>query len=159
MLPMIDLFSQTKIKDIMTEAICICKDDPFSSAQQKFKDNRSYYLIVVDDEDKYVGTLSQKFLFKAQSPRKIISEEMSHDPAIIIDGDSFYDKEVLDSYILSKVMHKGALSLLPDDNVLTAVKHMSQKKISCIPVVDQSLGVCGILTNQEVIDFVMSQLK
>ena len=145
-----------KIENIMNKkVVTVYDDDDFSKVHVKFVDDHVTHIIVIDNQKYVVGLISQKYLYKTQSPRKVVSEEMEFRPDLLRDGDdSFYTKEMLDSYILSKVMQKDPLMMHPQDNVTDAVLHMSHKKLSCIPIVDRNSKILGVLTHMEIIKFI-----
>lgn len=154
------LLNKVKMKDIMAKnVVTIYEDDELSIAQKKFVDNNIIYLVVINHDGKLVGLLSRKYVYKTLSPRKVIKEEMDYDPEIIIEGDSFYEKQSLDSYILYNIMSKHPFSLKQEDTLKIAMTSMADRKITCIPIVDANHRPCGILTNQEVANFLASLIK
>ena len=155
------LFEMTKIQDIMrTPVITVYEDDDFSEAEEKFTHYGINYILVTNRENKLVGVLSQKYIYKTQSPRKILGhEELDYDPNIIVDGDSFYDKESLDRYILRNIMSKNPFVLSPEDSITDAVLAMDKKNLGCIPIVDEKNKVKGIVTDREVVRFLVQYIK
>ncbi|MCA9400750.1 MAG: CBS domain-containing protein [Candidatus Omnitrophica bacterium] len=150
-----NFFKETSLGSIMrTNVITIKQDDDFSLAEERFIKNRINHLIVLDREDKLIGVLSQKYLYKTQSPRKIFGEELDYDPRLIIDGDSFYDKDTLNSYLLHNAMNKDPFILSPDDFLLTAILEMSNRNISCIPIVDEQRFVKGVIFLQDILNLI-----
>lgn len=155
-----DWCKNTKLKDVMSSPVVkIYEDEEFSVAEETFLKKNLYYLPVVDRDNKLVGIVSHKYIYKTQSPRKIVgAEEIEYDPNIIIDGDSFYDKESLDRYILRSIMHKNPFTLKADDSIADAILAMAQKNIGCIPIVKKDKTVCGILTKQDIVQVLSSML-
>jgi len=151
---------RTKVKDIMrTPVITVDQDEDCSAVEEKFVRHQIYYLPVVDSEGKLAGLISHKYLYKAQSPRKMFGEEMSYDPDIIIDGDSFYKKETLDNFILQSIMKKDPFTLGPDNTVAEVVLNMSKRNIGCIPIIHPDRKVVGVITKQTIIDLAAQILK
>ena len=147
-------FKNAKIKDIMTSpARTIQVEESLSKASEMFTTYGISHLPVVDERNRLVGILSQKYLYKAISPRKFIEGELNPDPQMVIDGDSYYWKDALDRYILRNIMQANPFTLSADDAVAQAVIHMAGRRIGCIPIIDQKREVKGILTNQEIVDF------
>ncbi len=154
------LCNETKIKEIMsTKLITIYEDDDVSVAEEKFISHGIYYLPVVSHDGQLKGLLSQKYLYKAQSPRKIVGNNMDYDPDKLVDGSSYYPKEALDSLILSNIMNHGVFTLSPEDPVKDAILNMINKKLGCIPIVEKDQKLCGILTQQNIIAFMAQALK
>ena len=144
-----------KIRDVMkTPVITIYEDDELSIAEEKFTVHGIAYLPVVDHSNQLVGLVSQKYLYKTQSPRRIIGhEEVDYNPGVIVDGESYYSKDTLDGYILRNIMRKNPLTLKESDSLLDAIQQMHNRVISCIPVIDNSKKIVGIMTIREVLDY------
>ncbi len=150
-----DFLNKIKVKDVMVKnVVTIFEDDELSLAEEKFVEHHINYLIVIDHDKKLVGLLSRKYLYKTLAPRKIISEEMDYDPKIIIDGDSFYEKASLDSYILCNIMYQTPTYLRPEVSLKTALITMAEKTVSCIPIIDNNKKPCGVLSHQEIVGYV-----
>ena len=153
-------FGNIPVKEVMIRKfVTVFEDDELSIAQQRFVENNIYYLVVISHEKKLVGVLSRKYLYKTLAPRKIVSEEMDYDPDLIIEGDSFYEKETLDSYILRNIMNRKPFALGPEDTLKTALLNMAKRNLSFIPIVDQKKEPCGILSHQEIIGYAVNLLK
>jgi len=152
-----EIFSQTKIEDVMNnEPIVIKESADLSEVQLKFKNFQLSHLLIVNDAYKLVGLISQKYLYKTQSPRKVLTDEMEYRPDVILDGDSFYEKETLDSFILRNVMMKSPFTLQPEDSLQDAFSNMAKKNLGCIPVVDKDLRIKGVLTDQAIVRYIAS---
>ena len=150
----------TKLKEIMSSpVVTIHEDEEFSKVEELFTQHGIYYLPVVDSEKKVVGLISQKYLYKMHSPRKIVSEQMEYRPDIIIDGDAFYDKETLDSYILRNIMLKDPLVLKGDESVKLAISHMVKRHLGCIPIVDGEQSIIGMVINEDIIRLIGRLLR
>ena len=146
------ILEKIKIKTIMNkDVIKVHEHDELSKAEEIFLAKRIYYLPVVNQYNKLVGLLSQKYLYKTHSPRKIDSDELAYRPDILIDGNAFYDKEALDSFFLRSVMLKNPFTLTEEDSVLTAIFEMAKRKIGCICIIDGEKKVCGMLTESDLV--------
>jgi len=154
------LFKGVKVKDVMkTPVIKIFEDDDFSVAEQKFIENKIFYLPVVTHENKLAGFITHKYLYKTQSPRKIQQEGMDYQPDIIVDGDSFYDKETLNSYILRHIMNKNPLTMSPGESVVEALRIFTRRNIEAIPVIEKDRTVAGIITKREILSLIAEKLE
>lgn len=148
------LFNNISIRDVMSSSVVtIGEHANLSKAVEKFIRHRITHLIVVDAEKKLVGIITQKYLYKARSPRKIINDGMTYHPDFLVDGDSVFDKAALDAYSLKKIMKKTPFSLSSDSSIVDAIMNMSQRNLGAIPVVDKKKRVVGIVTEQEIIAF------
>ncbi len=149
-----------QVKELMSIKISTIEEfDDLSVAMSKFLNKKIPYVFVVDKEKKLIGLLSQKYLYKAQSPRRIISEEMQFGPDIIVDGNSYYSKETLNSFYLTNVMQKNPLSIRAEASVSDAIILMAEKNVACIPVVDANNVVCGAITNEMIMNYLCKVVK
>ena len=146
------ILENIKIKTVMnTDVIKIREYEELSRAEELFIKYGIYYLPVVNQYNKLVGLLSQKYLYKTQSPRHIDKDQLKYGTDIIVDGNAFYDKETLDGYILRNVMLKDPFTLTPDDSVLHAILEMAKRKIGCICVINVEKKVCGMITESDLV--------
>ena len=141
------------------DPIVIYSDESLSEALKCFTEKRIFYLPVVNRSRRLQGILTQKYLYKIRSPRRIIDETMEFNDKVIRDGDSFYEKETLDSYILSNIMFKTPFTMHPDDTAAEAILHMADKRLGCIPVVKDNAKICGVLTAEEVMLFLSKIIR
>lgn len=149
-----DLLNNTLVRDVMLNSFAeILRTGHLSEVQQKFVAYNTHYVVVVNKDRQVEGLISQKYLFKTQSPRKIINPGIGAGGGIIADKDSYYNKETLDSFYLENVMNKTPVTVLPDTPLSEAIKVMHKRKVGCIVVTNKSRIVQGIMTHQEVFDF------
>ncbi len=129
------LLKKVKLSEIMSSSIISVRQDAhFSEVAEKIIRNKIRHLPIVDEENKLVGLISERDLYKIQSPHKLE------------DGSFYYDPDMLDSVILSEVMIKKPFSLHPENTVAEAILNMVQFKYGCILVVDKNNVLCGIVT-------------
>ena len=106
-----ELFLQVKIGNVMNKAVVtVYEDEDLSIAQEKFLAHTVSHILVLDRRDRLSGLISQKYLYKTYSPRKIINDNVGIDKNVILDGDSYYDKNSLNGYILRTAMKKAPFS-------------------------------------------------
>lgn len=129
------LLNKVLLKEIMiTKVISVQEDAPFHEVADKIMKNKIRHLPVVDKNNKLIGLMTERDLYKIQSPRKLE------------DGTWYYDQESLDNFILKDVMIVNPFVLKPDNTVAEAILNMVQKKYGCIPIVDHNSTLCGIVT-------------
>lgn len=153
-----DVLNTTLLQDIMQTAITIMEYDNLSQAQIRLQTYRVNHLIVLNDRNEVSGILSQKYLYKTQSPRRIINSDLAYDTSLILGKDSFYTKESLNRYILKHIMSKNFCTLKPTHTVADAILNISDKKISCIPIIDENAHIYGMVTDHDIINFLASAL-
>ncbi len=134
------LIDQTKLKDIMTpEVIAVNHNAHFSEVAHKMKEYGIRHLPVVDDHNHLVGLISQRMLYQIQSPRKLI------------DGEWYYDEDMLNDVILKHVMVQNVFTLSPEHSMGKALLKMVYSKYGSIPIVDENNKLVGIVTRKDVL--------
>lgn len=106
--------------------IKIKKDRPIAVAINLMVEYFVRRLIVVDQEDRYVGVVTYKDLFD------------------FIDKELFKRELMVEEFILNKPFYY----LYPDNTLNHALKLMDEKNIGAVPVLDQTLKPIGIVTER-----------
>ncbi|MBF0484287.1 MAG: CBS domain-containing protein [Candidatus Omnitrophica bacterium] len=155
------VFENLKVRDIMrTPVITIFSDENLSDALIKFSSFNVSHLVVIDRGHRLVGLFSHKYLYRTQSPRKVIGDDVLYDPGLMTDGaDGLYDKSALDCYILEHVMKKNPYYLHPEDKLSKALIDMAQKNLACIPIVDEKMKVKGLVTDHDILLYLAGILE
>ena len=155
-----DILRKMRLKDVMdTKVITVSEDDDLAIAHDKFIVHGVFYICVTDSDEKLTGLLSHKYLYRAQSPRRIIEGQNVYDKNIVIDGDSYFDKSILDGYHLKTIMKRDPFTMRPDDSIAAAITNMARRQIGCIPVVNEYRKIEGIVTNQDVVHLISNLLN
>ena len=129
------LFNKVKLSEIMTApVITVSEDAAFHEVAEKIQKNKIRHLPVVDQDNKLVGLMTERGLYKIQSPRWLE------------DGTWYYDAEMLDNFILKDVMIHNLFTMSPDNSVSEAILKMVDKKYGCILVADKDRKLCGIVS-------------
>ena len=140
-----ELLSSIKLKDVMTSPVITVQDwEDFHVVQDKLETYDIRHLPVVDNSGRLIGMISQRHLYKIHSPRHLEN------------GEWYYDKDMLDSFILKTVMVKDTYVLRPHHTLADAIKDMVQFKIGCIPIVDDSCRPVGIVTRDSILSFILT---
>jgi len=142
------VLQETKIKEIMAgPVISIHEDEPFSYVEEKFREHGIRHLPVIDKENKLVGLITQKDLYRIVPPRRLD------------DGSWHYDKEMLDNVILKSVMIPEPRTFRPEAPIADALLEMAQTKYGCFPIIDKEGMLCGIITQIDIIKIAAQILK
>lgn len=129
------LLNKVKLEDIMTApVITVNVNTPFHEVADKIRQNRVRHLPVVDEKEKLVGLLTERELFKTQSPRRLE------------DGTWYYDPEALDGFILKNVMIKDPFTMSPNDTAAEAILEMVRLKYACVCIIKEDRVLAGIIT-------------
>ncbi len=136
------LLNKVKLKEVMVQnPITLRVDERFSRVEEVLREKHIRHLPIVDKEGFLVGIVTQRDLYRIQSPRK---DE---------DGNWFYDKESLDNFILEHVMTKNPFTLSPESTVAEALLAIVDKKYGCIPIADKNRRLYGIVTQIDILRF------
>lgn len=147
------ILRNTRVSDIMeTEVITVREDEPLSIVHNTFVAHHLTHVIIVDETNRISGIISQKYLYKAHSPRKILSM-LDYDSDKLLDGDSYYSKEALNSFRLKKIMKASPFTVKPDKSVFYVASLMAKRMLGCVPVVDNNKYVLGYISEQILVKF------
>ena len=136
-----------KIEQLMTKSIVSVRmDDMLSQVKSLFESHKFHHLLVVENA-KLVGVLSDRDLFKALSPNIGSGSETAKDKASL-------NKRV------HQVMGRNLVTLTPTCSLFKAIKLFNQTSVSCIPVVDNMMSPVGILSWRDVFKHIeLNQLQ
>ncbi|GAA4896480.1 CBS domain-containing protein [Ferrimonas pelagia] len=122
-----------RLAELMSHPVVTVEmDDRLHLVKEIFDHTRFHHLVVLD-EGKLAGVLSDRDLFKAMSPYLGTAAESRRDRATL-------DKRV------HQIMSRPAITLERSATVAHAVALFHHHKISCIPVVEPDGGLCGIVS-------------
>lgn len=127
------------VKDIMSRSIVTVKLDDSLFRVKEIFDSAGFHHLLVVENDKLFGILSDRDLLKALSPNIGTLSETEKDKATL-------RKKV------HRIMTRKPISISPSANIYDAIELFNQHKISCIPVVENKIPV-GILSWRDIIRF------
>ena len=134
------LLNKVKIKEVMSpKVICVSEDALMSDVEKKIRDSSIRHLPVVDGNNRLTGLITQRDLYRLQSPRQ--NEN----------GEWYYDAEAINNYILKHVMTKNPYVLGAESSIGEALLAMADRKYGCIPIVDRDGKLCGIITQTDIL--------
>jgi acetoin utilization protein AcuB len=137
------------VEDIMTrKVVCLAERDHLLEVMKAMKRGVFRHVPVVSKEGKIVGIISDRDVLRLlpyrQGPRKPRTGVFRED---LFDVES--DEPVVRE-LVSRVMSMNVVHVRPDCNFYDAVKMLYDKRISCLPVVDEEKKVLGIATVTDV---------
>lgn len=136
---------ETRIKQVMTSQVITLKEtDDFTMVQEKMALYDIRHLPVVVETGSIVGLITQRDLYQIHSPKRLE------------DGSWYYDKAALNQFILRNVIHRKPFTLKADDFLYEALEAMVRSKFGCVPIVDDYRKICGILTRNTVLKFLIT---
>jgi len=126
------------ISEVMTSKIVtVSLDDSLRVANEIFDNVRFHHLLVVQDE-KLEGVLSDRDLLKAMSPYLGSAAELNRDRSTL-------DRKV------HQVMTRNAVTLGESATTNDAIEIFLNRRFSCIPIVDQSNTPVGIVSWRDIL--------
>lgn len=135
----------TKISEVMASPVITVKgSDNFAVVNEKMSIYDLRHLPVVDEKGSIMGIITQRDLYQIHSPTRLE------------DGSWFYDNEVLNQFLLMKVMTPDPFTLKPSNSIYEAIEATVRFKFGCIPIVDDNKHPCGILTRHTVLKFLIT---
>lgn len=131
-----------KVREVMTaDPTTLKRNDKLTLADDIMRLGRVRHLPVVDDDDQtLVGIVTQRDLF-----RDALAQALGYG--------KHAQRKILDSLSVKDVMHTGVITTTPDTSLVDAAKLLTERKIGCLPVVENSRLV-GILTEGDFVALV-----
>jgi acetoin utilization protein AcuB len=126
------------IQDVMTKkVVTIEMDDSLSVVKDVFDNSKFHHLLVIE-EDKLFGVVSDRDLLKALSPNLGTMVETYKDAATL-------NKKV------HQIMTRKPITLTPNATVKEAINLFNNHRISCIPIVDKDFRPVGIVSWRDIL--------
>lgn len=134
-----------KISSIMTEKVLkVRMDDSFSTIRDILDTVSFHHLLVVEDK-KLVGVISDRDVLKLISP--LLSEDAGDRRRVV----------ELEHRKVHQIMTRNPVTVDKDMSVDAAVKLMLKNNISCLPVVAHGGEVDGVLTSRDILKSYMKE--
>ncbi|RKF15577.1 CBS domain-containing protein [Alginatibacterium sediminis] len=126
------------VSSIMTQRlVSVEMDDKLDVVKEIFDNTRFHHLLVLEDK-KLVGLVSDRDLLKSISPYLGTAAETSRDTASL-------NKKV------HQVMNRALVTLSPDSSVFEAIKVFNKYHVTCLPIVDNNNEPLGIITWKDIL--------
>ena len=125
-----------RVEDLMTAPpITINRDEPIEKAAQLMYENRIGSVLVVDEEGKLVGIVTERDMIYA-----------------IVGG------KVGKKLPVWEIMTENPITTTPDELLVNAIEKMRDAKIRHLPVVDREGRPVGMLSMRDVLDYLLTIL-
>jgi acetoin utilization protein AcuB len=126
------------INRIMSKSLVTVRlDDTLGLVKQVFENAKFHHLLVVE-EGKLYGVISDRDLLKSISPFIGTVQETAHDRFTL-------NKKV------HQIMSRKPITLTPSADVYDAISLFNQHNISCIPIVNENTAPVGILSWRDIL--------
>lgn len=135
------------VRQIMTERVVTVEmDDKLIVVKEIFDNLKLHHLLVIEN-DKLIGILSDRDLLRALSPNLGRLSETAK------------DTETLNKRV-HQIMTRKPVTLPPHAAITDAANLLISRNISCIPIVDEQLTPVGIISWRDVMKaLITSHLK
>ena len=135
-----------KVASIMTEKpVKVRMDDSIGTIREILENVEFHHLLVVEDR-KLVGIMSDRDVLKAISPFMGTLSEKSRDEAIL-------------NRRVHLIMTRKPITVDKDTDIGTAATLLLDHNISCLPVTSPGGEVQGIVTWKDVLGFYMAEMN
>ena len=133
MRPPTPLIAALRVGDVMSrEPRTLGRNDRLRVADDLMRTVRCRHLPVLDEHGRLAGIVSQRDLFQSALLRALGYGSRARD-------------QVLSSVVVKEVMTEPVITTTPDTALADAARLMADRKIGCLPVVEQG-ALVGILT-------------
>jgi CBS domain-containing membrane protein len=131
-----------RVRDIMTHEVTTLKrNDKLTLADDIMKLGRIRHLPVLDDDaEQLVGIVSQRDLFRGALARALGYGQHAQ-------------RKVLDTLLVKEVMSSDVITTTPDSSLVEAARVLVERKIGCLPVVEDE-HLVGIVTEGDFVAMV-----
>lgn len=135
-----------KIADLMTaDVVTVSMDDTVAHVRELFETHRFHHLVVIE-EGKVVGVLSDRDLLKNMSPFVGRLDERTQDANLM-------QRKV------HQIMTRRLVTVRPETPAYEAAIILLDRGFSCVPVVDEHGGPAGIVTWRDLLIWSLHCLK
>ena len=136
----------TKVENIMSrQVVSVGMDETLKEVREIFEHVRFHHILVVDD-GRLMGVISDRDLLKAVSPYASTQSEHPRDAATL-------RKKA------HQIMTRKPITIAVDGSVLQAIKCFIDDKVSCLPVLNHDGSVAGILTWRDILKAIISTVE
>lgn len=126
-----------QIKDIMTTRVVTVEMDDKLSAVKEIFDQLKFHHVLVNDNNRLYGVISDRDLLKA----------ISHNIGTMTE--TYKDAATLNKRV-HQIMSRNPVTLTPEASIRDAVHLFNQHTISCIPIVDKDFCAVGIVSWRDI---------
>lgn len=143
------------VADVMTrDLLTVTPDTPLQEAIQLLAKNRISGLPVVTEAGELKGVLSESDLMWQVTGAPLPAYIMLLDSVIYLENPARYNEEVhkaLGQTVQEVMSHDKVITTRPDATLRDAAQLMHQKRVTRLPVLDESGALVGILTQGDIV--------
>ena len=136
-----------KIAKLMTKnLITLSLDDDLNKAKELFTQHKIHHILVLDDDKKLAGIITDRDLFMHLSPTVGTSKESHKDVSLL-------QKRI------HQIMARELIIATADQSLHEAVLLFHDNHISCLPIVDNNNKAIGIITWRDILKVIALQYR
>jgi acetoin utilization protein AcuB len=132
-------------KIMSRQVVSVEMDDSLGDVRKIFEHVRFHHILVLDN-GRLAGVLSDRDLLKAVSPYADTQAERPRDAATL-------RKKV------HQIMSRKPVTIDAAGGVLEAIRLLIDRKISCLPVLDKDGSVAGVLTWRDILQAIAATVE
>lgn len=134
---------QTLVREIMSSpAVVIHQDATLEEAQSLMEERNIRRLLVVDNDGRLVGILTEGDLREASAIKATVNP---------------YAPEAAEPWLtVAEAMTPNPITVLPDTPIWQVAELLMEKKIGGVPVLDEEKNICGIVTTSDILRLVVT---
>jgi len=136
----------TTVEQIMTTHVVTVDMDVTLKDIREIFEHASFHHILVTENKKLVGIISDRDLLKTISPYANTPSERTRDAATL-------------KKRAHQIMTRRPITIAVDGSILEAIRSFVDQKISCLPVLNHDGSVAGILTWRDVLKAIVATVE
>ena len=136
----------TTVEQIMTTHVVTVDMDVTLKDIREIFEHASFHHILVTENKKLVGIISDRDLLKTISPYANTPSERARDAATL-------------KKRAHQIMTRRPITIAVDGSILEAIRSFVDQKISCLPVLKHDGSVAGILTGRDVLKAIVATVE
>jgi len=121
-------------------------DDDLNKARALFNQHRIHHILVLDDDDKLAGIITDRDLFKHLSPTVGTNKESHKDVSLL-------QKKI------HQIMARGLITATQTQSLHEAVLLFRDHHISCLPIIMKDNKPIGIITWRDILKVIALQYR
>ncbi len=135
--------NEVKVESVMSKDFeVITRDTTIREVRDLFLKNHFKTLVIVDDNGQITGVIAAfDFLNLFTPDAKFVYEDVKNRPVSSVES----------------VARPGAITVGPKDPLRKSIEYMSSFRLRCLPVMDRSRKVVGLISVSDIVRFMMPE--
>ncbi len=134
------------VNKIMSKVVVTVEMDDSLRVVKDIFDKTNFHHVLVVEAGKLFGVISDRDLLKALSPALDTAAEIASDVATL-------------NKVAHQILTRDPITLSPQADVYDAIAIFNKHNISCIPVVNKSYQIEGLISWRDILQLMENQLE